>query len=132
MFYQLNMFCQKQSSAWFYCCFSVKISFWISFMQDWKAKQEKQNRIKSYLCLTWQCTRLLFHLKADSIHSFLYNSKWRRSCMFISAWIFIKTVFIIPPWQLNSTVSSRNNSLSPFYLAYLIQNTSMYLWIWKK
>lgn len=30
-------------------------------------------------------------------HSFLYNSKWRRLHMVISAWILVKPIFIINP-----------------------------------
>lgn len=97
------MFCQNNLVLDFSVVFQWRSVFgYLSWRI--RRKNKKTSRMQSYSSVIWQCTWLLFHLKTP--YSAFYSFKWRRRHMFISAWIFIKPIFIITPWQLNSMYSS--------------------------
>lgn len=97
------MFCQNNLVLDFSVVFQWRSLFgYLSWRI--RRKNKKKNRMQNDLSVIQQYTWLLFHLKTP--YSAFYSFKWRRPHMVISAWIFIKPIFIIPPWQMNSMYSS--------------------------
>lgn len=89
----------KQSSAWFSSFLSVKNQFLDIFHEELegrarKTKQNKEFSAQGYGFISKQAQLFTHH-------------QIEKTIMFISVWIFIKLIFIMPPWLLKSMGSSR-------------------------
>lgn len=129
MFYQSNMFCQNDLLLDFGVVFQWRPVF--GYL-SWRTRSIRKTKLNTeFFCLILQCRGHYFISKHNT--QLLHNCKWRRLHMVTSVWIVSKHIFItIPPWQLHSMDSSKNPCSFLLSLAYHIQNTGRYLWMWTK